>query len=289
MSLTPSEILATPHLRSALRAQAGRFLAVHAEIPRLSSIFATHQRYMMGQVFLSLAFRSADGSVLLAAFLEVIARHGIASRNTADAFVKEMVRYDIGIPGPALKDRRYRPLLVSPAAYAGIAQWLRVHLITLDHLDAGRRTATFAADPALLRAVQPRIVAALMQSNFCTPPTGTFSLFTWLNEGGLVMDRLMATLADVGPGAAQVPTGFSGYGDLQQDLRISRSHLVRNLMQAERMGSLGWSGKRGQSVLWVSPAFVREYDVYQAGKLAVIDACFQVAQAEAAETAEPVA
>ncbi len=252
MSLTPSQILASPRLRSALRAQAAQFLAVHADMPRLSSVFATHQRYMMGQVVLCLAFRNGGGHVVMAEFLDVITRHRIASRNTADAFIKEMVRYGIGSYGPPLQDRRYRPLVVSPAAFAAIGRWLSLHLATLDTLDGADRGAAYAADPALLGEVQPRIVAALMQSNFCAPPTGTFSLFTWLNEGGLVMDRLMATLADAEPDATHVPTGFSGYGDLQQDLRISRSHLVRNLLQAERMGSLGWSGKRGQSVLWVS-------------------------------------
>lgn len=280
MCLSVSEILAHPRLRPALRMQAAGFLIVHTEAPRLASIFATQQRYMMGQVFLSMAFQSVDGTVLLAAFLDLVVRHGIASRNTADAFVKEMLRYEVIASGPPRADRRYRPLILSQGPYDGIAQWLRLHLTTLDHLDGGCRLATYAADPALLGLTQPRIVAVLIQANFCAPPSGTFSLFTWLNEGGLVMDRLMAALPDFAPDATQVPTPFTGYGDLQHALRISRSHLVRNMLQAERMGSLGWTGKRGQSVLWVSPDFVAEYDAYQAAKLAVIDACFHAACAD---------
>lgn len=285
MCLSVSEILAHAQLRPVLRVQASGFLIMHTEAPRLASIFGTQQRYMMAQVFLSLAFQSVDGSVLLTTFLDVVVRQDIASRNTADAFVKEMLRYDVIGYGPRRTDRRYRPLILAQGPHDGIAQWLRVHLASLDSLDEGRRIATYAADPALLGQTQPRIVAALMQANFCAPATGTFSLFTWLNEGGLVMDRLMAALPDFPPDATQVPTPFTGYGDLQQALRISRSHLVRNMLQAERMGSLGWTGKRGQSVLWVSPDFVAEYDGYQAGKLAVIDACFHAACADRPATA----
>lgn len=276
-SPTRADILASRHLRSALRAQACGFLSLHTDEPRLSSIFAAHQRYMMGQVFLSLAFQSPDGTVLLAQFLDVVGRYKIASRNTADAFVKEMIRYGIGADGPPRQDRRYRPLVISQPAYAAIRRWLGLHLVTLDHLDGGHRAETFARQPDLLAQVHPRIVAALLQSNFCAPPSGTFSLLTWLNEGGLLMDRLMATLPEIPPGATQVPTSFHTYGDLQHALRISRSHLVRNLREAERMGSLGWAGKRGQSVLWVSPGFVAEYDAYQAGKLALIGHCFHAA------------
>jgi len=277
LSPTPAEILASGHLRAALRTLAAGFLSLHTDMPRLSSIFAAQQRYMMGQVFLSLAFQSADGTVLLSEFLHHIGRHTIASRNTADAFVKEMIRYDIAADGPPRQDRRCRPIVLSDLAYEAIARWFGLHLATLDHLDGGHRAEAFNRDPTLLARTHPRIVAALLQSNFCAPPSGTFSLLTWLNEGGLLMDRLMGTLPDIPPGATQVPTGFSAYGELQSTLRISRTHLVRNLRQAEDMGSLGWTGKRGQSVLWVSPGFVAEYDAYQAEKLAVIGHCFHAA------------
>jgi anti-sigma-K factor RskA len=40
------------------------------------------------------------------------------------------------------------------------------------------------------------------------------------------------------------------------------------------MGSLGWSGFRGKSALWVSTGFWREYHAAQAVKLAIVDAAF---------------
>jgi hypothetical protein len=56
---------------------------------------------------------------------------------------------------------------------------------------------------------------------------------------------------------------------------LSRSQLSRKFAAAEAMGSLGWSGPRGKSSLWVSAGFRREYHAAQAVKLAIIDAAFE--------------
>jgi hypothetical protein len=47
------------------------------------------------------------------------------------------------------------------------------------------------------------------------------------------------------------------------------------LAEAEAMGSLGWSGTRGRSPLWVSEDFRHQYLSAQAVKLAIIDAAFE--------------
>jgi len=55
------------------------------------------------------------------------------------------------------------------------------------------------------------------------------------------------------------------------------------------MGSLGWSGTRGKSSLWISDAFWREYHIAQAVKLTIIDsafvACFEGVRRPAVEDA----
>jgi hypothetical protein len=45
--------------------------------------------------------------------------------------------------------------------------------------------------------------------------------------------------------------------------------------EAEAMGSLGWSGPRGKSPLWVSADLRREYHAAQAEKLAIVDSAFE--------------
>ena len=104
-------------------------------------------------------------------------------------------------------------------------------------------------------------------------PEQTFSLFTWLNNGGLVMDWLMAGIEETAE-AERIATGVVSTVTLAQRLKLSRTHLSRKLRAAEELGSIGWLGQRGHSVMWVSPAFYREYAMAQAVKLAIIDAAF---------------
>jgi hypothetical protein len=61
---------------------------------------------------------------------------------------------------------------------------------------------------------------------------------------------------------------------MAQWLRISRTHMARKLADAEEMGSIGWQGRRGHSVMWVSAGFRREYAMAQATKLPIIDTAF---------------
>ena len=78
---------------------------------------------------------------------------------------------------------------------------------------------------------------------------------------------------------------------LAERLKLSRTHLSRKLRAAEELGSIGWLGPRGHSVMWVSPGFYREYAMAQAVKLAIIDAafeaCFRQAPARNAVPAMP--
>jgi hypothetical protein len=106
-------------------------------------------------------------------------------------------------------------------------------------------------------------------------PERTFSLFTWLNNGGLVMDWLIAGIEEADFDAERVATGIVSIAALAERLKLSRTHLARKLSDAEPLGSIGWHGKRGQSVMWVSAGFRREYVTAQAVKLAIIDATFE--------------
>ena len=73
----------------------------------------------------------------------------------------------------------------------------------------------------------------------------------------------------------------------RERLKLSRTHLARKLSDAEALGSIGWQGKRGQSVMWVSAGFRREYVTAQAVKLAIIDAAFDACFGQEADEALP--
>jgi hypothetical protein len=66
-------------------------------------------------------------------------------------------------------------------------------------------------------------------------------------------------------------------------LGLSRTHLARKLKEAEELGSIGWDGRRGHSIMWVSKGFRMEYAGAQAIKLSIIDhACEAVMGLQAA-------
>jgi len=118
---------------------------------------------------------------------------------------------------------------------------------------------------------------------------GTFELFTWINEGGLVMDRLIVGCEEGASSRERIPTDVTSVSGLARHLNLSRTQLGRKFAEAEALGSMGWSGPRGRSPLWVSAGFRREYHAAQAVKLAIVDAAFEACAAHGPHMAGDVA
>jgi hypothetical protein len=273
-ALSAGEIAGHPGLHAAIRQQSRLLLQIYDGNPRLASVFGTQHRWLMAQSALALHFRGDGRGMRSAQILDFVSRHGVASRNTADAFIKEMLKYGYARLMPAAEDKRTRPLEPTEASLDALHGWVGIHLATLDRLDGGQRLETFLGTEGALASLQPRIADGLLSSNRVRHPERTFSLFTWLNNGGLVMDWLIAGIEDADPDAEHVTTGIVSIAALAERLKLSRTHLARKLSDAEALGSIGWHGKRGQSVMWVSAGFRREYVTAQAVKLAIIDAAF---------------
>jgi hypothetical protein len=273
--LSAAAIANHPRLVPCIRRQASTLLSIQQVNPRIASIFATQQRWLIAHMALAHYFRSAgsqtSGGLHATRFIAAIVSLGVASRNTADAFLKEMLKYGYLRNAPSGRDRRARPLEPTAVSIESISGWLAAHLTTLDGLDGGDRRAAFLARPQAIADIQPLIADGLLQSNAIRQPDPTFSLFTWLNEGGIVMDWLYAGLAEIGPGDERIPSTVSSFDDLGDRISLSRTHLIRKLRMAESMGSLGWLGERGKSTMWVSAGFVREYHTQQSIKLAIIE------------------
>jgi DNA-binding MarR family transcriptional regulator len=280
--LSAAEIAKHPRLIPCIRRQALSLLSIQELNPRLAAVFATQQRWLMAHMALAQYFAAAGegGGLRQTKFIESVAARGVASKNTADAFLKEMLKYGYVRPAPHDGDRRQRPLEPSAHAVQSVSAWLTAHLATLDDLDGLDRREAFLAQPERIATVHPRIADGLLRSDAIRAPAPTFSLFTWLNEGGVVMDWLIAGLADVPPGVERVPSTVASFDDLGARIHLSRSHLTRKLRRAEAMGSLGWFGERGKSVMWVSAEFRGEYLAQQSVKLAIIDQAFRDAFAE---------
>jgi hypothetical protein len=204
-----------------------------------------------------------------------VLHYSVASRNTAEAFIKEMLHYHIIEYLPHTGDGRAHPFQVTPATLKEFDGWVFAHLRTLDGLDGGNRLASFLEQPGMIARLQPLVAEGLLSSNPVREPKQTFSLFIWLNNGGIVMDRLMSGIDPAHAGLDQIPTSVVSIGEFASWLKLSRTHLARKLRDAEKLGSIGWMGRRGHSVMWVSNSFYQEYMTVQAAKLAVIDAAFE--------------
>lgn len=275
MALTTAEIADEPTFHALVQEQSRNMLALYGANPRLSAVFATQQRWLMAHLGLALYFRNQPDGLSVTRFLDAVRAHAVASPNTADAFIKEMLSYDFILRGKESSDRRVRPLYPASIALAAVEGWLLAHLATLDGIDGARRLPTFRAAPEALAGMQPHICDGLLSAGEVREPKDTFSLFTWLNSGGIIMDRLIAGMQPAGPGAECIPTDIGSLAEIGTWLNLSRTHLARKLREAENLGSIGWTGKRGRSAMWVSTGFRREYLTAQAVKLAVIDRAYQ--------------
>ena len=281
MALSKSEIFDNPELYGVIKKQSASLYGMKDLDTRLTAVFATQQRWLMSHVGIALHFRGlTDGSgtgLHIKTFLDAVTTARIASRNTADAYVKEMIKYKYAEVLPSSSDRRIRPFAPMPNALAAIDGWLRIHLHSLDWLAGGTRLAAYESTPDALVRMQPIIADQLVVTRGVRHPERTFSLFSWLDNGGWLMDWMMANMEDAPMSAERAAIGMVSTVELAERMMLSRTHLARKLRDAESMGSLGWEGRRGLSTMWVSRGFREEYATAQAVKLSIIDhACEEV-------------
>jgi hypothetical protein len=229
----------------------------------------------VAQYFRDVAAAGPGAGLSMARLLDLVERYEVASRNTAAAFLKEMLKYDIVRHVAASEGKRHRTFEPAPTTLAALFQWHVLHLATLDGIDGGTRSATLSAAPEALQRLQPLIADGILGDNTVRKPEPTFALFAWVDEGGIVMDRLIVGCEEGPADRDRVTTDATSVSGLAQRLKLSRTQLGRKLAVAEAMGSLGWVGARGKSRIWVSQGFRHEYHKAQAVKLAIIDAAYE--------------
>ncbi len=204
-------------------------------------------------------------------------RHGIASRNTAHAFFDEALKYQIVQPSGDHPDQ----VEPSPAALSLLIHWYAVHFQTFDMIDGCDRTGRFLAHAdRMLALVQPAVAQALLTSPEVRFPGPLYTIFTWADVGGLLMDRLVAGIdIDASPTRERFLTDVTSISHLALAFGLSRAHASRKLAAAESIGGIGWTGRRGRSPIWISRGFYDEYASAHARKLVILDAALTQAAA----------
>lgn len=251
------------------------FVAVHQHAPRTAALFATQQRWLMSHAALAGYFRGLpQGRPGLAArdFIEAALAHELCSRNTAAAFFAEALQYGIIEPIEAGDDRAGPKAAPSRGAIEALTAWYVVHLRALDQVIGGDRADRFLADAASgIAALEPAVAEGLLSAELVRNPGPVYTIFTWMDEGGILMDRLVSGTDPDAPDDDRVPTNVASANALIAGSNLSRTHAGRKLAAAEAIGALGWSGYRGRSPIWIARSFRDEYKRNQAIKLAIIE------------------
>lgn len=273
VTLTSSAMLSNPNLHDFIRRQANGFLARFSEMPLVARVFASHQRWLLAQIALMIYCES--GQIVPARFFERVEENSVSSRNTADAFLKEIEAYDI-ITAVNSNDRRSRPLVASDMSILAALSWLELHMETLDNFDGGHRKEKFYAAGRDMRKLHPLIATEFLQTPELREQPKIFDPFVWLNNGNIIIDWLIANSQTAHDTAERISVGIVSIQKMSETFHLSRTHLTRKLVDAARLGTIGWLGARGRSELWVSNEFRMEYARAQTVKLAIIDrACAQ--------------
>ena len=271
--LSAEAIFNHPSLVTILKRQAKTLMDIYVDNQRETAVFATQQRWLLSHLAISMFLET--GSIVAARFIDEAEKHGISSRNTADALLKECVKYGMAAPQASPYDTRTKPFVLPAKIIALITEWCALHLTTLDALDGGERLAHFRTHPDQLARLQPAITRRVIVSSPIRDPDPAFSLFIWLNDGGVVMDWLYVGMDDLPDAQGRILSKVESISELGKHLTISRSHLALKLREAEAINTLGWSGKRGKSRLWLSREFRAAYHMFQANKLGIIDEAFR--------------
>ncbi|MDO8287980.1 MAG: hypothetical protein Q7T44_02055 [Parvibaculum sp.] len=281
MALTASQIMAFPTSVEALRQHARGLLDAADLFPGVTAIFATEQRGMMANIGLSLYFEGGKDErqrhIVLARFLDQVEARAVASRNTADSFIKEMLKY--GYLSQSTKgagDKRVRPLVPTEKSMLAVFAWATEHLKTLDGFDSGNRTGNLIRAPEVLADLQPKIAVGLVGKGGDYVATGTLALFAWANKSKLFFLRILASLMPVEGDATRFLTDVNSIADLAAWMSVSASHIARPLREAEAIGSLGWTSTRGQSPMWIATGFLQEIMSEQAARLAFFDEAYEL-------------
>lgn len=271
-----SDMVARDSFPSVVSFLASGMFEAHKTSPRTAALFATQQRWLLSHAALAHFFQpigdvepglSRRSLGLLGPFL------GLSSRNTAYTFFDEAMKYGVIKPVDDRAADYGRLAKPSAESLSLLALWYSLHFQALDLFDGGQRHIQFSTRwEALLPLIQPIVADALFLSPEVRAPGPLYTIFTWIDSGGWLMDRLIAGVDwQAPPGADRYLTDVRSIAYLAQSTGLSRAHTSRKISEAQAIGGLGWLGRSGHSPIWISRGFYHEYAQFQARKLIILD------------------
>lgn len=291
--LTRIEILSHPDFPVIERKIASHLIGIHDRTPRLSRLKASHRKWLMTHALFSLSLQRRPDDPLsgltATRFIETVMKLGAASRNTATAYLAELVAYKFLRDVPDVPDRRVRVLETTEASFNAMNSWFLGHMNCLDILDGGTREETSRADPRIFRIAQPRAAASLMADDIWLEPSETIGHFLWSDFGGMVLHDLINRIEHYDPNAERTQIAPLALSALSDKYMLSATNLKRMFKKAESEGLIGWELPRRRGHMWFSRTFLQDYFAWQSAKFAAVDEAYHFALGQIAERERPPA
>ncbi|NRP74112.1 hypothetical protein ILFOPFJJ_05033 [Ensifer psoraleae] len=282
---TVEALLQNPEFRSVLQVGARNLIAVNDLFPRVARMVAAHQKWMLTHAAYALHLErdrnNPDSGVTAARLLKLMRDTGGASRNTATAFLAELVAYKMLRPTNGGRTRRTRPLEPTEISQHAMQLWFKSQMTTLDLLDGGTRVERIEADMAIFERAQPLAARRLLADRKWTQPPQGVAVFVWSESGGILLDDLMARPSSLVPVDGKVWINVN-LATLAEHYLISNTHVRRLFSNAEKSGFIGRpdDGTRGR--FWLSEQLIDEYVFWQAVKFEALASAFERAATEPA-------
>lgn len=282
--MTRSEIFSHTLFPDIEKQIAQHLIGMHLRTPRMSRLKASHRKWLMTQSLFALALRRSPDDPLsgltATRFVETVMRLGASSRNTATAYLAELVAYKFLKDVPDVPDKRVRVLEPTELSLNGLRSWFNGHLACLDRLDGGNREATSLADERIFLLAQPMGADIMIADPIWREPPDSIGHFLWSDLGGIILHDLIARLDSVDRSAPMHACGPVTLADLSETYQASTTNLKRMFKKAETDGLLRWEHARRRGSLLLTSQFVEDYFKWQSAKFAAIDLCYHKALAQ---------
>ncbi len=281
-SLTPEMLMANPAYFPVLQQCAAHLVGLYDLFPRVARLVSSQQKWLLSQSAYALHLeRDPDdplSGITATRLLDIMVKFGAASRNTATAFLAELLAYKLIRDVPGNTNRRSRPLEPTEISSDAMEKWFRGQMHGLDLLDDGSRVAQLDADPTIFHRAQPIAVKRLIEDEAWRDPVACLASFVWTENGGLLLDDVMSRIRP--SGSPDDPFCIEGlnFSELSTHYGLSRTHIRRLFARAQASGWVKWEEKAGRNRrLFVSTELVDAYMRWQALKLCALDHAFFIA------------
>lgn len=280
---TLAGLMENPRYFLVLQEGARYLIGLFDQFPRVARMVSAQQKWFLTHCAFALHLERDPANPLTgitaSRLLDIMIEFDVASRNTATAFLAEMLTYKFIRDVPGCANRRSRPLEPTETSMEAMRKWFCGQMRSLDLLDGGNRLASVGEDPTIFKRAQPIAARQLIADRAWRDPPASISSFVWTEYGGLILDDVISRIVNDEPENGVFRIDELRFSELSDHYGLSRTHIRRLFAQAERLRLIQWDERPGRrNALFVAAQFVEDYKRWQAVKFCALDNAYQIAR-----------